>query len=85
MVYRYNFQFVIDKDGNLVGSRIRGKTPDLLNSYEKQALEAVNKIQNWEPGKVNVTFFVTFYTKNPPQTTLRGIFVEHRRIELLTF
>ena len=30
----------------------------------------------------NVTLFVTFYTKNPPQTTLRGIFVEHRRNEL---
>ena len=26
---------------------------------------------------------VTFYTKNPPQTTLRGIFVEHRRYENL--
>ena len=25
------------------------------------------------------------HTKNPPQTILRGIFVEHRRIELLTF
>ena len=25
-----------------------------------------------------VTLFVTFYTKNPPQTILRGIFVEHR-------
>ena len=32
-----------------------------------------------------VTLFDTLYTKNPPQTNLRGIFVEHRRIELLTF
>ena len=32
-----------------------------------------------------VTLFVTPPTKNPPQITLRGIFVEHRRIELLTF
>ena len=33
----------------------------------------------------NGTLFGPLYTKNPPQTTLRGIFVEHRRIELLTF
>ena len=33
----------------------------------------------------NVTLFVALDTKNPPQTILRGIFVEHRRIELLTF
>ena len=29
--------------------------------------------------------FGPLYTKNPPQIVLRGIFVEHRRIELLTF
>ena len=36
-------------------------------------------------GGKNGTFFGPLDTKNPPQTILRGIFVEHRRIELLTF
>ena len=30
-------------------------------------------------------FFGPLDTKNPPQAILRGILVEHRRIELLTF
>ena len=34
---------------------------------------------------VNYILFDTLYTKNPPQTILRRISVEHRRIELLTF
>ena len=30
-------------------------------------------------------YFPKLSKKNPPQTNLRGISVEHRRIELLTF
>ena len=43
-------------------------------------LQGVSPTEN-----VNYILFVALDTKNPPQTILRGIFVEHRRIELLTF
>ena len=51
--FRFTVQFVIDKNGKLLGSRIKDKTPDMLSAFEKQVLETVNQIQNWEPGKVN--------------------------------
>lgn len=52
MTYRFNVQFVVDKKGHLVGPRIYNKAPEDLNIYEKQVLDAVNKIQDWTPGKV---------------------------------
>lgn len=58
--FRFSVQFVIDKNGKLVGPRV--KTPssdfykssdDQLTAYEKHVLETVNQIHNWEPGKVD--------------------------------
>lgn len=45
-------QFVIDKNGNLVGSRIRNKTSNMLNENERLLLEAIDMIQDWQPGLV---------------------------------
>lgn len=52
ITFKFNIQFVVDKKGHLVGPRIYNKTPEDLNIYEKQVLDAVNKIQDWTPGKV---------------------------------
>ena len=49
--YRYAIQFVIDKNGKLLAPRFRDKTSDMLNPYEKQILERVNQMQDWEPGR----------------------------------
>ena len=43
-------QFIIDKEGRLIGSRIEGKNRDSLDADERRLLEAVDKIQNWDPG-----------------------------------
>jgi hypothetical protein len=60
--YHFSVKFVIDKNGNLVGSRVKipssqfYKSSDKqLSAYEKHILETVNQIQNWEPGKVDGT------------------------------
>jgi len=60
--YHFTIQFVIDKNGKLLGPRIKDKTPDMLSVYEKHVLETVNQIQDWEPGKVNGTPVNTFLT-----------------------
>ena len=60
--YHFTIQFVIDKNGKLLGPRIKDKTPDMLSTYEKHVLETVNQIQDWEPGKVNGTPVNTFLT-----------------------
>jgi len=46
-------QFIINKEGRLIGSRIEGKTQDMLNVDEKRLLAVVDLIQNWEPGTYN--------------------------------
>lgn len=55
-------QFVIDKNGRLIGERIRDKKHN-LSEYEKLALKEISSIQNWMPGKINginVNTIVTF-------------------------
>lgn len=60
--YQFSVKFVIDKNGNLVGPRVKTPSSEFykssdkqLSTYEKHVLEAVNQIQNWEPGKVDGT------------------------------
>ena len=60
--YQFSVKFVIDKNGNLVGPRVKTPSSEFykssdkqLSAYEKHVLEAVNQIQNWEPGKVDGT------------------------------
>ena len=60
--YQFSVKFVIDKNGNLVGSRVKIPSSQFykssnkqLSAYEKHVLETVNQIQNWEPGKVDGT------------------------------
>ena len=55
-------QFVIDKNGRLIGERIRNKKHN-LSEYEKLVLKEISSIQNWMPGKINginVNTIVTF-------------------------
>ena len=60
--YQFSVRFVIDKNGNLVGPRVKTPSSEFykssdkqLSAYEKHVLETVNQIQNWEPGKVDGT------------------------------
>ena len=60
--YQFSVRFVIDKNGNLVGPRVKTPSSEFYKSsdkqfsaYEKHVLEAVNQIHNWEPGKVDGT------------------------------
>ena len=60
--YQFSVKFVIDKNGKLVGPRVKTPSSDYyksadkqLSAYEKHVLEIVNQIQNWEPGKVDGT------------------------------
>ena len=60
--YQFSVRFVIDKNGNLVGPRVKNPSSEFykssdkqLSAYEKHVLETVNQIQNWEPGKVDGT------------------------------
>ena len=60
--YKFSVRFVIDKNGNLVGPRVKTPSSEFykssdkqLSAYEKHVLETVNQIQNWEPGKVDGT------------------------------
>ena len=68
--YQFSVKFVIDKNGKLVGPRVKTPSSDFykssdyqhLSAYEKHVLETVNQIQNWEPGKVDwipVNVFLT--------------------------
>ena len=57
---RFSVIFIVDKDGNLVGPRVKTSSSDKyknasdqLSAYERQILETVSQIQDWEPGKVN--------------------------------
>ena len=43
-------QFIITKNGRLVGPRISGKQLKELNEKEKALLDVINKMQDWEPG-----------------------------------
>ncbi len=66
---------------------IRLAINDIDEEYARQNGCTVLHVHNFfNPlANKNGPLFGPFYTKNPPQTDLRGIFVEHRRIELLTF
>ena len=60
--YRYAVQFVIDKNGKLLAPRFKGKTSEMLSAYEKQILERVSQMQDWEPGRdkgIPVDVFIT--------------------------
>ena len=60
--YRYAVQFVIDKNGKLLAPRFKGKTSEMLSAYEKQILERVRQMQDWEPGRdkgIPVDVFIT--------------------------
>ena len=60
--YRYAVQFVIDKNGKLLAPRFKGKTSEMLSAYEKQILERVSLMQDWEPGRdkgIPVDVFIT--------------------------
>ena len=67
--YQFSVKFVIDKNGKLVGPRVKTPSSDYyksadkqLSAYEKHVLETVNQIQNWEPGKVDGTPVNVFLT-----------------------
>ena len=60
--YRYAVQFVIDNNGKLLAPRFKGKTSEMLSAYEKQILERVSQMQDWEPGRdkgIPVDAFIT--------------------------
>jgi len=67
---QFSVKFVIDKNGKLVGPRVKTPSSDFYKSsdyqhlsvYEKHVLETVNQIQNWEPGKVDGTPVNVFLT-----------------------
>ena len=48
---KLDFVFVIDKEGNLVGARIRGKKVSELSSFEMKGLNTLRLCQKWSPGK----------------------------------
>lgn|GEM_PF-1731721 len=48
---RLEVQFVIDKEGHLIGARIPCKKEgDKLSAFEKSGLKTINSMQNWQPG-----------------------------------
>ncbi len=59
---KFCLQFVIDKKGRLIGSRIKGKNEKDWTSYERCAMNALMKCNQWSPGKrkgYNVDVLVT--------------------------
>ena len=46
-----DFMFVIDKRGNLIGARIRGKNDSELSLFEREGLRVLSLCQNWIPGR----------------------------------
>lgn len=46
-----DFMFVIDKRGNLIGARIRGKNDSELSLFEREGLRILSLCQNWSPGR----------------------------------
>ena len=74
---RKTVQFVVNTEGNLVGSRILdnnydAKPKDELTDLEKAILDTLDQLQDWEPGiengkRVNILFYhfiPIFFTKN---------------------
>lgn len=52
LVTKVHLQFVINKNGELVGARIRDK--DDINNMEKHIIEAVNRLNGtWSVGRLN--------------------------------
>ena len=59
---RLNLQFVIDKNGQLIGARILGKEEKDWTQYDRCAINVVIKSKQWSPGKIkgrNVDVLVT--------------------------
>lgn len=57
--FSVNLQFVIDKDGNLIGARIYHKKEDEYTKEESQIINIIKSSPKWKPGicsnkKVNV-------------------------------
>jgi hypothetical protein len=50
---KLRFQFVISKEGQLIGARINNKKTDELTNFEKAGLKALNLLQDWQPGEYN--------------------------------
>ena len=66
---QFSVKFVIDKNGKLVGPRVKTPSSDFyksadkqLTAYEKHVLETVSQIQNWEPGMIDGTPVNVFLT-----------------------
>ena len=43
--------FVIDKRGNLIGARIRGKNDSELSLFEREGLRILSLCEKWMPGR----------------------------------
>lgn len=47
------FQFVITKEGKMVGARIVGKKNSELSQFEQEGLRTLYLCDKWSPGKIN--------------------------------
>jgi protein TonB len=51
--FTFQLQFIIDPEGKIDGERIRNKSNLALTPAEKELLNIVKKMPDWNPGKCN--------------------------------